>query len=122
MITALLIMHFFGGGNVEIFSRSDFRTVERSIEEPARADAATHAMERINERMAAVSEHREDIFAQLAEIDTKVDSPEDAYDKLFDELWQFRREARQEHVTDVFTMRANMTRDGWETAFGKADN
>ena len=122
MITALLIMHFFGGGNVEIFSRSDFRTVERSIEEPARADAATHAMERINERMTAVLQHRADIFAQLAEIDTKIDSPEDAYDKLFDELWQFRREAREEHVTDVFTIRANMTREEWETAFGKADN
>ena len=79
-------------------------------------------MERINERMTAVLQHRADIFAQLAEIDTKIDSPEDAYDKLFDELWQFRREAGQEHVTDVFTLRANMTRDGWETAFGKADN
>ncbi len=122
MITALLIMHFFSGGNVEIFSRSDFRTVERSIEEPARADAATQAMERINERMESVLQHRQDLFAQLAEIDTKVDSPEDAYDKVFDKLWQSRREARQEHVTDVFTMRANMTRDEWETAFGKADN
>jgi len=122
MITALLIMHFFGGGNVEIFSRSDFRTVERTIEEPARAEAATQAMERINERMVSVSQNREDLFAQLVGIDNKVDSPEDAYDKVFDELWQFRREAREEHVTDVFTMRANMTRDEWETAFGKADN
>jgi hypothetical protein len=115
-------MHFFGGGNVEIFSRSDFRTVERTIEEPARAEAATQAMERINERMVSVSQNREDLFAQLAGIDNKVDSPEDAYYNVFDELWQFRREAREEHVTDVFTMRANMTRDEWETAFGKADN
>jgi len=122
MITALLILHFFGGGNVEIFSRSDFRTVERSIEEPARAEAATQAMERINERMVSVSQNREDLFVQLVGIDTNVDSPEDAYNKVFDELWKFRREAREEHVTDVFTMRANMTRDEWETAFGKADN
>ena len=113
-------MHFFGGGNVEIFSRADFRTVERTIEAPARADAATQAMERINERMASVLQNREDLFAQLAEIDTKVDSPEDAYDKVFDELWQFRREAGEEHVTDVFTMRANMTRDEWDAIF--ADN
>ena len=121
MITALLIMHFFGRGNVEIFSRADFRTVERSIEEPARADAATQAMERINERMTSVLQHREELFAQLAEIDTKVDSPEDAYDKVFDELWQFRREARQEHVTDVFTLRANMTRDEWDAAFADSE-
>ena len=122
MITALLIMHFFGGGNVEVFSRADFRSVERTIEEPARADAATQAMESINERMVSVLQNREDLFAQLGEIDTKVDSPGDAYDKVLDELWQFRREALEEHVTDVFTLRANMTRDGWETAFGKADN
>ena len=121
MITALLIMHFFGGGNVEIFSPSDFRTVERSIEEPARAGAATQAMERMNERMVSVLQNREDLFAQLAEIDTKVDSPEDAYDKLFDEIWQFRREARHEHVTDVFTMRANMTRDEWDAIFADSE-
>jgi len=121
MITALLIMHFFGGGNVEIFSRTDFRNVERTIEEPARADAATQAMERINERMASVLQNREDLFAQLAEIDTKVDSPEDAYDKLFDELWQFRREAGEEHFTDVFTMRENMTRDEWDAIFADSE-
>ena len=90
MITALLIMHFFGGGNVEIFSRSDFRTVERTIEEPARAEAATQAMERINERMVSVSPNREDLFAQLVRIDNKVESPEDAYDKVFERFPNLR--------------------------------
>ena len=121
MITALLIMHFFGGGNVEVFSRADFRAVERTIEEPARADAATQAMERINERMVSVVRNREHFFGLLAEIDTTVDSPDDVYQKVLDELWQSRREARAEHVTDVFTMRANMTRDEWDAIFAASE-
>ena len=122
MITALIIMHLFGGGDVEVFSRSDFRMIERTLEEPVRADAASQAMQRINERMASVLQNREVLFEQLAEIETRVDSPEDAYIKVFDQLWQSRREAHDEHIDDVFIMRENMTREEWETAFGKADN
>jgi len=121
MITALLIMHFFGGGDVEIFSRSDFRTIERTIEEPARAEAATQAMTRINDRMTSVLQHREDLFAQLSEVEKQVDSPEDAYDKVFDELWQSRRESREGHVADVFIMRQNMTREEWAVVFAASE-
>ena len=121
MITALIIMHFFGGGDVEVFSRSDIRMVESTLEEPVRADAATQAMERINERMAFVLQHREGLFDQLAEIETRVDSPEDAYIKVFDELWQSRREAQQEHIADVFIMRENMTRAEWDVVFATSE-
>lgn len=123
MITALVLMHFFGGGggSIEIFSRSDFRTVGRSIEEPARAEAATQAMERVNEVVASVLKQRDQSFRLLSEINTKVDSPDDAYDKVFDELWQARREARSRFVEEVFIMRKNMTRDEWDTAFGNSE-
>ncbi len=124
MITALILMHLFGGGgeSIEIFSRSDFRTVGRSIEEPARAEAATQAMERVNEVVASVVKQRGQSFRLLSEINTKVDSPDDAYDKVLDELWQARREARSRFVEEVFIMRKNMTRDEWDGAFGNADN
>ena len=49
MLTALILMAMFGGGSAEVFSRSDFRTVESAIDEPERAEAATQAMERIKE-------------------------------------------------------------------------
>jgi len=116
-------MHLFGGGgeSIEIFSRSDFRTVERSIEEPARAEAATQAMERVNEVVASVLKQRDQSFRLLSEINTKVDSPDDAYDKVIDELWQARREARSRFIEEVFIMRKNMTRDEWDTAFGNSE-
>ncbi len=123
MITALVLMNLFGGGvgSIEIFSRSDFRTVGRSIEEPARAEAATQAMERVNEVVASLLKQRDQSFRLLSEINTKVDSPDDAYDKVFDELWQARREARSRFVEEVFIMRKNMTRDEWDTAFGNSE-
>jgi len=123
MITALILMHLFGGGggSIEIFSRSDFRTIGRSIEEPARAEAATQAMERVNEVVASLLKQRDQSFRLLSEINTKVDSPDDAYDKVIDELWQARREARSRFVEEVFIMRKNMTRDEWDTAFGNSE-
>ena len=121
MITALVLMHLFGGGSVEFFSRSDFRTVGRTIEEPARAEAATQAMERINERLASLMQQRKEFFERLEEINIKVDAPEDAYDRVLDELWQGRSEARQKYVEEVFIMRENMTRDEWDTAFGNTE-
>jgi hypothetical protein len=114
-------MRLFGGGDVEVFSRSDFRTVERTLEEPARAEAATQAMERINERMTSELQNRELSFDQLAEIETRVDSPEEAYIKVFDELWQSRREAHDEHIADVFIMRENMTREEWAAVFAASE-
>ncbi len=121
MITALIIMHFFGGGTLEVFSSSDFRTIGRTIEDPSRAEAATRAMERINENLTSVVQQREKYFGQLVEINANVDAPEDAYEKVLDELWQARAEARQKYIEQVFIMRENMTRHEWKVAFGNAE-
>jgi hypothetical protein len=118
MITALIIMHFFGGGNVEIFSRSEFTTIERTIPGTERRDTVTQAMESMNARFASVVDRHSKYFEQLSEIDHNVNSREAAYDKILDELWQARREMRRGHIDDVFTMRKNMTRDEWNAAFG----
>lgn len=117
MITALIIMHFFGGGTPVLFTRSDFRTVNSSIEEPERAEAATEAMERMNELLESVVDKRMETRDQLSEIDHEVTSREGSYDKIIEELWQVRREARQQYIDEVFTMREFMTRDEWNTAF-----
>lgn len=121
MITALIIMHFFGGGTPVLFTRSDFRTVNSSIEEPERAEAATEAMERMNELLESVVDKRMETRDQLSEIDHSVTSREGSYDKIIDELWQVRREARQQYIDEVFTMREFMTRDEWNAAFGNTE-
>ena len=121
MITALIIMHFFGGGNLEIFSSSDFRTVRRTIEEPQRVEVVTQTMERMNEHLESLAQRRQQVFEQLADINTKIDSPEDAYDKVLDELWQARREMHPKYVEDVFILRENITRDEWQAAFGGSE-
>ncbi len=121
MITALIIWHLFGGGSLELFSSSDFSTIERSIEDPSRAAVAARAMERINENLASVFERRKLSFEQLAEINADVDAPEDAYEKVLDELWKARGEARRKYVQDIFIMRRNMTLHEWDVAFGNAE-
>ena len=121
MITALIIMHFFGGGTPEFFSRSDFRTVDRTIEEPQRAEAATEAMERMNELLESIVEKRKEAGEQLRDIDHSVTSPEGTYDVVLEQLWQARREARAKYIEDVFVLREIITRDEWEAAFGVAD-
>ena len=121
MITALIIMYFFGGGTAEIFSRSDFRTIGRTVEEPSRAQATTQAMERINEGLASLMQRREQIFEELSEINARVDAPEDAYNRVLDELWQARTEARLKYVEQVFIMRENLTRQEWDEAFGNTE-
>lgn len=122
MITALIILHFFGGGTIELFSSSDFRTIGRTIENPSRAAVATRAMERINENLVTVFEQRKMSFEQLAEIDADVDAAKDAYEKVLNELWQVRAEAREKYIQDVFIMRRNMTRQEWDAAFGDAED
>ena len=121
MITALIIMHFFGGGNLEIFSSSDFRTVRRTIEEPQRVEVVTQTMERMNEHLESLAQRRQQVFEQLADINTKIDSPEDTYDKALDELWQARREMHPKYIEDVFILRENITRDEWQAAFGGSE-
>lgn len=121
MITALIIMHFFGGGSIEVFSRSDFKTVDRTIADVERAEAVTQAMERMNERLLELFEIRSEQIEELSDIDHEVNSRESAYDKILDELWKARAEARQKYIDDVFVMRENMTRDEWAAAFGIPD-
>lgn len=118
MITALILMHLFGGGAPEIFSRSDFRTVRQTIEEPARAAEAARVMESMNARLESLVQQREAIVDQLVEINKGVDAPEDAYDDVLDDLWQARREAHVKYIEEVFILRDNITRDEWATAFG----
>ncbi len=121
MITALIILHFFGGGSLELFSSSDFRTIGRSIEDPSRAAAATRAMERINENLVYLVEQRNMFFEQLVEINADVDAPEDAYEKVLDELWKVRGEAREKYIQDIFIMRRNMMRSEWDAAFDNTE-
>ncbi len=78
-------------------------------------------MERINENLVTVFEQRKMSFEQLAEIDADVDAAKDAYEKVLDELWQFRAEAREKYIQDVFIMRRNMTRVEWDAAFGNTE-
>jgi hypothetical protein len=122
MLTALILMAIFGGGSAEVFSRSDFRTVESAIEEPERADAATQAMERINDRFEALLYERDRYFQQLRDINASVESTEDEYNRVLDQLWIARREALASYTEEIFVLRDNMTGDEWETAFGKTDN
>ena len=104
-------MHFFGGGSIEIFSRSDFRMVNRTIADVGRSQTVTQAMERMNERLAELAEVRAEQLEQLGKIEHQVDSRESAYDKILDDLWQVRAAARQKHIDDVFIMRENITRE-----------
>jgi hypothetical protein len=120
MLTALILMAIFGGGSAEVFSRSDFRTVESAIVKPERAEAATQAMERINDNLETLLDERAQYFEQLSGIDARVESPQDEYDRLLDQLWLARQEAQASYIGEVFILRDNMTRDEWETAFGNA--
>ncbi len=122
MITALILIAIFGGGSAEVFSRSDFRAVESAIEEPQRTEAATQTMERINDRLESLLDERAQYFEQLSDIDARVESPGDEYETVLDRLWLARQEAQASYVGEVFILRDNMTRDEWETVFGKADN
>ena len=122
MLTALILIAIFGGGSAEVFSRSDFRTVESAIQDSQRAEAATQAMERINDRLETLMDERAQYFEQLSEIDARVESPGDDYETVLDRLWLARQEAQASYVGEVFILRDNMTRDEWETVFGKADN
>jgi len=115
-------MTIFGGGSAEVFSTSDFSTVESAIEEPQRAEAATQAMERINDQLEKLLDERAQYFEQLSDIDARVGSPEAEYDKVLGRLWRAREEAQASYVGEVFILRDNMTRDEWETVFGNANN
>ncbi len=121
MITALILMHFFGGGIPDLFARPDFKMIERTVEDSSRAAVVRRAMERINENLANLTEARKKFFDDLIEVNEDVDAPEDAYEKILDELSRVRVAARQNYIQDVFIMRGNMTRQEWNQAFGSPE-
>ena len=114
-------MHFFGGGSADIFSRSDFRTVNSTIEEPSRAEAVTQSMERMNELLESTVEKRKQTFERLSKVDLKIDSQEVSYDEMLDQLWQVRHEAGKKHVEEIFVMREYMAREEWNAAFANTE-
>ena len=46
-----------------------------------------------------------------------INTREGDYEKIIDELWQGRAEARKEYIAGIFIMRENMTREEWNAAF-----
>ena len=93
MLMAILLASLLGGGSAELFVRDDFRAVERIIEEPERAAAATATMQRINNRLNGLFNQRRELVASLDALDLDVDASADAYEKHLDELWQRREQA-----------------------------
>lgn len=118
MLTILLLTMLFGGGSAEVFARSDFRAVARAIEAPERAEAASQAMQRINENLDTLLQIRAESFEQLSELEESVTAPAAEYDRIFDYLWEARREAHRSHIDEVFILRESMTREEWNAAFG----
>lgn len=118
MLMALLLMSIFGGGASEIFTRVDFRVVDRVIEDADRAEAAAEVMQRMNGRLADLTEERNRLFDELDEIDKQRDTPGEMFDAVFDRLWQARGEAFGAHTEDVFVLRQRLTREEWDAAFG----
>lgn len=117
MLTVLILTMLFGGGSLEVFSRDDLRAVESAIEEPARAEAATQSMERVNARLEALEGQRTTYFEALSEINSRVDAPAEDYEAVIEHLWSARRDALDTYVDEVFVLRDNMTRVEWDTAF-----
>jgi len=117
MLMAILLASLLGGGSAELFVRDDFRAVERIIEEPERAAAATATMQRINNRLNGLFNQRRELVASLVALDLDVDASADVYEKHFDELWLRREQATDGYVRDVFEMREHISREEWAAIF-----
>ena len=117
MLTIIILTMLFGGGSIEIFSRDDIRAVESAIEEPARIEAATQSMERINAKLESLKDQRTAYFEALSEINARVDSPVEEYNEIIERLWDARGAALDTYVNEVFVLRDTMTRDEWNAAF-----
>jgi hypothetical protein len=118
MLTILLLTMLFGGGSAELFARSDFRMVERAIDEPERAEAASESMQRMNENLEALLLLRTESFEQLSELDESVAAQGTEYERIFDHLWEARRNAHSNYIDEVFVLRETMTREEWDATFG----
>ena len=109
MLTILLLTMLFGGGSAEVFTRSDFRMVERTIDVPERAEAATESMQRMNENLDTLLQFRTESFDQLSDLDDSVTAPAVEYERIFDRLWEARRNAQRNYINEVFILRETMT-------------
>jgi hypothetical protein len=118
MLTILLLTMLFGGGSAELFTRSDFRMVQRAIDVPERAEAASQSMQRINENLDNLLQFRTESFDQLSALDDSVTAPAAEYEQIFDRLWEVRRNAHSNYIDEVFVLRASMTREEWDVTFG----
>lgn len=118
MLTILLLTMLFGGGSAELFARSDFRMVQRAIDVPERAEAASESMQRLNENLDTLLQFRTDSFDQLSELDDSVTAPAAEYERIFDRLWEARRNAQSIYIEEVFVLRETMTREEWNATFG----
>lgn len=118
MLTLMFLTMLFGGGSAELFTRSDFRMVERVIDVAERAEAASQSMQRMNENLDALLLSRTESFEQLSEIDESVEAPEAEYERIFDRLWEARRNAHIEYIDEIFVLRETMTREEWNATFG----
>jgi hypothetical protein len=108
----------FGGGSAEVFTRSDFRMVQRAIDVPERAEAASESMQRMNENLDTLLQFRTESFEQLSELDDSVTAPAAEYERIFDGLWEARRNAQSNYIEEVFVLRESMTREEWDATFG----
>ena len=118
MLTILLLTMLFGGGSAEVFTRSDFRMVQRAIDVPERAEAASESMQRMNENLDTLLEFRTESFDQLSDLDDSVTAPAAEYERIFDRLWEARRNAHSNYIEEVFILRETMTREEWDATFG----
>ena len=119
MLMALLIATLLGAGAYEIFSSTEFRYVERVVEEQDRADRAVMIMRRMNRLSDQLEDRRAELVAEFAMLDIEYSTPGADYQRVFDELWQARAEVFTHYRTDVFQLREQMTREEWEYAFGQ---
>ena len=118
MLTALFLMSLFGEGVLEIFSKADFRAVNRVVVDQERADAAVETMENMNARLAATMETRDQYFDDFNELDQQFDAPVEGYLTIVNQLRTARQEAYAEHILDIFALRDQLTREEWVAAFG----
>ena len=118
MLIALAHSMLLGSGNVEIFSRSDFREVGQVIEDAQRAEQVGGSMERINAELEALAAVRDAEFERFKNVDDLVGATLADYKQTMDPLWQARREAQAVYIDEVFAMRKNLSRDEWGRMFG----
>jgi hypothetical protein len=118
MLTVFLLTMLFGGGSAEVFARADFRMVAQAIDVPERAEAARQSMQRTNENLDTVLQLRAASFEELSEFDESVKAPAAEYDRVFDRLWEARRNAHRSYIDEVFILRESITREEWNATFG----